>query len=159
MERVNRILNHEKYKEYIKRNNKCEIHRKFCHHDMIHFLDVCRIMYILSLEKSLGFNKEIIYACGILHDIGRWKQYEDGTPHDIASFQIAKEILEDCSFNEEEIEQILNAIKNHRNKNNENDSLNELLYISDKLSRKCFNCSAEGQCNWEQGKKNLELKY
>jgi uncharacterized protein len=159
MERVNKILNHKKYKECIKRNSECEIDRKFCHHDMIHFLDVCRIMYIVSLEKNSGFNKEIIYACGILHDIGRWKQYQDGTPHDIASVQLAKEILEDCSFNGEEMEQILNAIKNHRNKNNEDDSLGELLYKSDKLSRKCFDCSAEDECNWDNEKKNLKLKY
>ena len=44
----------------------------------------------------------VIYAIGLLHDIGRVEQYEKGIGHHIASFNIAKEILKDIDFKEEE---------------------------------------------------------
>ena len=41
---------------------------------MEHFLDVARLMYIYNLEDQAGFSKEMIYAAGLLHDIGRYEQ-------------------------------------------------------------------------------------
>lgn len=159
MNRINRIINNGKYIEYIDKINELEINRELCHHDMQHFMDVSRIMYIINLENKFFFDKEIIYACGLLHDIGRWQQYESNIPHEIASANLSQEILKHCYFNEKEIEEILEAIKNHRNKENEKNSLSELLYRSDKLSRACFKCSAQKQCNWSDEKKNLNIKY
>lgn len=43
---------------------------------MEHFLDVARLMYIYNLEDQAGFSKEMIYAAGLLHDIGRYEQME-----------------------------------------------------------------------------------
>jgi len=159
MSRVNKILKHKEYLKNLNKNIHAEINRKFCRHDLIHFLDVSRIMYIKSLENNLEFDKEIIYACGFLHDIGKWQQYEKGIPHEIASADIARDILQDCSFNENEIEMILIAIRNHRNKNNSKNSLSELLYKSDKLSRMCFNCKAQAECNWSIEMRNNQIKY
>lgn len=159
MERVNKILNHKKYIEYVERIKKLESNRKLCHHDIRHFINVSRIMYVINLEDKLSFNKEIIYACGFLHDIGKWQQYERKVPHEIASAKLAEQILIECDFNKIEIYEILKAIKNHRNKENEKNSLSELLYKSDKLSRDCFRCFAQEQCYWSEDKKNLELKY
>lgn len=159
MKRVNLILKHKKYNEYVDMIKNLEENRKFCHHDMVHFMDTARIMYILSMEGGLNFSKEIIYACGLLHDIGKWQQYEDGIPHEIAGVNLAEEILFDCKFNEEETKEILKAIGNHRKKENEKGSLSQLMFKSDKLSRRCFECKAQEECKWPHEKRNLIIKY
>jgi HD superfamily phosphodiesterase len=159
VQRVNRILSNEKYLEYVNKIKELEKNREFCRHDMQHFIDTARIMYILSLERGFNFDKEIIYACGLIHDIGRWQQYEKGIPHEIASVNLAEGILKECGFEEQEIIEILKAIGNHRAKDNIENSLSQLMYQSDKLSRKCFECKARKECNWSDEKKNLDIKY
>ncbi len=80
MERVNKILKHDLFNTYLKRNKMAEENRRFCRHDMEHFLDVARLAMIFNLRQDLSIPKEMIYAAALLHDIGRWRQYEDGTP-------------------------------------------------------------------------------
>lgn len=152
--------------DYVRRIEKAEQGRPFCGHDLTHFLDVCRLAWIFCLEESkqgeeeLLISKEWIYAAGLLHDIGRWKQYEDQTPHEAAGKELAKEILEDCGFDKAEIEAICEAIGNHRTKSvSTQRSLSGLLYRADKMSRPCFGCRAEKLCDWEREKKNMELEY
>lgn len=158
MDRINQILKLDLYKEYVSRNMLAEKQRKFCRHDMGHFLDVARIAMILNLSEEYGISKEMIYAAALLHDIGRWKQYEDGTPHEKAGGCLASEILVKCGFNKEEIADIITAIHNHRNADiKENKDLSGLLYRADKLSRACFSCAAESECSWKEDKKNLLL--
>ena len=77
MDRVNRILHNPKYRECVEKNRKYEEERIFCRHDMSHFLDVARLSWIENLEKGLGIEKELIYAAALLHDCGRFRQYED----------------------------------------------------------------------------------
>ena len=157
MERVNKIFNSTIYKEYLKRLEAYEEKREFCRHNLEHFLDMSRIAYMMVLEKNLQYSKEVIYAIGLLHDIGRVEQYEKGIGHHIASFNIAKEILKDVDFKEEEKTMILEAIINHRNC--ESNDLNAIIYKSDKLSRACYKCKAAKECNWPLEKRNLEIKY
>ena len=164
MERVNRILKHKLYREYSDRIKTWEQDRIFCKHDMIHFLDVCRLMEIEWLELQLRslevgmIDKEIIYATGLLHDIGRWQEYENGIRHEISSGQLAPEILKDCGFGETETAEIIKAIENHRNSTvKEEISLSGFLYRADKKSRACFSCKAEPECDWSVEKKNLVL--
>lgn len=160
MERVNRILEHPMYQEYLARNERAEASRCFCHHHMGHFLDVARIAVILNMTEGYGIEKEQIYAAALLHDIGRWMQYEDGTPHEKASVMLAPEILKSCGFTEEEAAGILRAIENHRNEwIREEKSLSGLLYRADKLSRPCYFCKMEKECNWKQKHKNRELLW
>jgi len=159
LHRINCIIQNQKFKEYIRKNELQEIDRKFCHHGMEHFLDVARISYIKVLENSLEIEKYIIYATALLHDIGRWIEYEEGIPHEKAGIQLAEEILTECGFKTQEIEVILEAIANHRKSNNLKNSFSELLYSSDKLSRSCFNCSAYDQCSWTCDKKNNIIEY
>lgn len=90
MDRVNRILHNPKYRECVEKNRKYEEERIFCRHDMSHFLDVARLSWIENLEKGLGIEKELIYAAALLHDCGRFRQYEDGTPHELAGAQLAR---------------------------------------------------------------------
>lgn len=52
MERFQKIVWHEKYKETYERLQQLEIDRKFCGHDIEHFLSVARISYLMILEKK-----------------------------------------------------------------------------------------------------------
>lgn len=159
MERVNKILHNPKYINYVKRIERHEKNREFCRHNMIHFLDTARIMYILSLENKLAFHKEIIYACGLLHDIGRWLQYEKGLSHHKASAELAYQFLEDAEYSEDEIEEIIKAIEGHGKDSHEENSLCDIMYRADKLSRECYRCEAKSKCNWKDEKKNINIKY
>ena len=159
MERVNRILEHPVYRECLRKNEAAEENRRFCRHNMIHFLDVARIAWILNLEEEAGVEKALLYAAALLHDCGRWKQYEDGTPHEEASVCLAQQILTDCGFAEEERECILAAIRGHRKTESAKEAgLTGLLYRADKLSRSCFACAACAECDWPEEKKNLRLR-
>ena len=85
MDRKNRILKHELFLKCYQKNEEYEKEREFCHHDIVHFLDVARLGMILNEKEKLGVGEENIYAAALLHDIGRFRQYEDGTPHEQAS--------------------------------------------------------------------------
>lgn len=155
MERVNKIFNNDKYKAYLNKNSFYEKDRIFCKHNLEHFLDVSRIAYIMALEENIDVSKEIIYAIGLLHDIGRWVEYEGGEKHNEASYKLSLYILKECDFNENEIKIILSGILNHRNK--EAKGLDKIIYLADKRSRSCFLCKAEKLCKWDKEKKNLNI--
>lgn len=160
MERVNKILAHPLYRSCLSRIAACEQERIFCGHDMGHLLDVARLAWIFNLEQGLGIERERVYAAALLHDIGRHIQYEDGTPHQLAGLPIAEQILAACGFSEKEGADILYAIENHRNPQIKAcRDLSGILYRADKMSRSCFGCRAEKECNWSREKKNLELQY
>ncbi len=158
MERINCILSNYEYISYLDKNKANEKDRIFCHHNIIHFLDVCRIAWIINLEEQLNLNKEIVYAVGLLHDIGRWQEYEMNISHEIASANLAENILNKCEFTEEEKSLILTAIKNHRTKKN-TDDLSRIIYTADKVSRPCFNCTAIGKCKKFQNNEKPKLVY
>ncbi len=158
MERVWCIFTHPFYIQYLKKNKECEKERIFCKHDMAHFLDVARLAYILNLERNYRVEKEMIYATALLHDIGKWRQYEEKIPHEVASAEISEEILKDCGFEEKERADIIRAIRGHR-KGIEKGKLAEILYDADKLSRPCFACEAEKECNWSEEKKNKQIGW
>lgn len=165
MERVNRIWHHRGYQECLGKIRVHEEAREFCRHTPEHFLDVARLTYILALEAGSLPEKpeereearELIYAAGLLHDIGRYLQYEEGIPHEKASAEIAEGILSDCGFAEEEREMVLHLIRSHRTRQQGKD-LAALFYRADKLSRNCFSCPAQEKCDWPETKKNLEIK-
>ena len=159
LERVNKILNNPKYKEYVKLNETYEADRKFCRHDLGHFLDVARIAYILVLENKMKVDKEVVYAAALLHDIGRWLQYRGDKSHEEGSADLSGDILDDAGFAGPEKDLILEAVRNHRDENPGTVSFSSIFYKSDKLSRNCFDCAAAGECNWKDEKRNLTLKY
>lgn len=158
MERVNCILRDTDFVEYTAKTKKLEEDRIFCHHDMNHLLDVCRISWILNLEEGLLIDKEKIYAAALLHDIGRWVEYETGQDHAIASGELAENILDRCGFSDNEKTDIIGAIKSHRKKQHSTD-LGRILYKADKLSRACFNCKAINQCKRFQQAQKQALLY
>lgn len=160
MERVNRILSHDLFQCYVSENAKEEKYRRFCKHDMGHAMDVARIAWILNLEEEAGLSKDLVYGAALLHDIGRYLQYRDGTPHEQASASLSEDILEECGYSDKERKEILQAILSHRDsKMAKKKDLAGVIYRADKMSRSCFACKMEKECNWKQDKKNLEIKY
>lgn len=160
MDRINKILNHHLFIENLEKNMTAEADRRFCRHDMVHFLDVARIARIINLEEGFGIPEDLIYGAALLHDIGKHRQYEEGIPHEQASALIAPEVLRDCGFDEKETSVITDAILQHRNSEVIPErSLRGVLYRADKASRPCFACKAEGDCNWKEGRKNREIVY
>ena len=158
LQRVNAICRHSLWQTSRKRIEELEQDRVFCRHDVIHFLDVARLAWIENLEQQLGLEKEHVYAAALLHDIGRAQQYQYNIPHDIAGVEIAREILTDLHFTEQEKELILSSIGHHR-KGDSCSTLAALLYKADKQSRNCFLCSAASECYWSDDKKNMKIEY
>lgn len=154
MQKVDNILADETFRHYLKKIKKKEKDRQFCKHNLRHLLDVARIAYIMSLEQKLAYSKEVIYASALLHDIGKNEQYLYGIPHEQASAKIAPDILKRAGFSDDEIETIVKVILAHRTEKKDKKSLEYIMYKADKLSRNCFWCKAEKECNWKAEKKN-----
>lgn len=160
MERINRIVQNPQYQACIAKNRAAERERIFCKHDPAHFMDVARIGQLINLEEGYNLQKELIYAAALVHDIGRYRQYADGTPHEEASALLAPEILYASGFDEKETSVIIDAVRHHRDSMIRDErSLRGILYRADKLSRACYSCEAEKMCDWKAGKKNLTIKY
>ena len=160
--RLSFIRHHPLYVSSLHRLEELEKTRIFCRHQTEHLLDVARIAYILNLEGGLGLSRDLIYTAALLHDIGKSRQYEEGIPHETASAALAERILSDMpsdlAFTAEEQLQILTAIRGHRKPRSGAGPLESLLYKSDKMSRTCFACPAEPECNLDSAKKNTEIQ-
>ena len=81
MQRIDAILQNEQFQYGLKRINLLEQDRIFCCHGLNHLLDVARIAWIMVLERNLPVQKDIVYGAALLHDLGRYRQYEDNIPH------------------------------------------------------------------------------
>lgn len=159
MERIDKIVNHRLFLENLEKNKAAEADRRFCRHDMAHFLDVARVGWILILEEELELSKELIYGAALLHDLGKHRQYLEGIPHEQASAFIAPQILVDCGFDGKETAVIVDAILQHRNPAAGGErALCGVLYRADKASRACFACKAEPDCSWKERRKNLTIQ-
>lgn len=160
MERIDKILNHHLFIENLEKNETAETDRRFCRHDMVHFLDVARIGWIINLEEGLNLSRDMIYAAALLHDICRHRQYAEGIPHEEASAEAALVILQECGFCREETDIVTDAILQHRNTETASEhNLRGLLYRADKASRACFACAAERECNRKSDRKNRKISY
>lgn len=153
--KANAILQNSKYRHYLKRIARYEKDRLFCRHDLQHFLDVARIACIIAAEKNYSINPDVIYATALLHDIGRFAEYEYHISHEEASLQLALDFIGDFSETEQQL--ILSAIRHHRSE--ATDGFSGIFYQADKASRKCFDCSVQKECNWHQDAKNFEIEY
>ena len=151
MKRVNAVLENELFRRALAEIEACEKGRVFCRHGLPHLLDTARIMSILALKEGKALPQEEIYACALLHDIGR----ESGAEHASKSAALAEKILPQCGFDEKECARICGAIAEHGHDKEGNSALAELLCRADRLSRPCFACAAAGDCYWTQ--KNTEI--
>lgn len=129
MERFQKIVCHETYKQTYEKLQELEKDREFCGHDMEHFLSVARISYLMVLEKNLDIPKDIIYATAFLHDMGRADQYEKGISHDEAGAILAEEILKDCGYTAAERKIMVDTILNHRDVEEKEDSFAAIFIV------------------------------
>lgn len=159
MDRIELIRNHPLYQQEYDRLQRMEAGRTYCGHDMEHFLDVARVCWIQVLEQKLPLTKDVVYAAGLLHDIGKGLQYEQGTPHHIASAELAEAIMPECGYDKEEMEPVLEAIRLHRKPQEHDHPLVSLLYYADKKTRLCFCCKAAKECNWSDEKRTKGIAY
>jgi putative nucleotidyltransferase with HDIG domain len=159
LKRVELLLQDELYIEYMKRNTDDGKVIKYCQHDLHHHIDVARIAYILVLEhndlnyfvRESGVSgklaaKECIYAGGLLHDIGKWKEYREGVDHASFGAKLAREILPRAFFNPHETSLICRAIYEHRNISRDMSFLGERIHRADNLSRVCSQCEERSTC-------------
>lgn len=148
MERVQRLLSDPHFRDYLRLTEQHEEQRSFCRHNLSHLLDVARIAWILCLERKLEIARPLVYAAALLHDIGRFLQYEDDSKdHAKESALLAAPLLIRHGFSEAEKEAVLQAIKAHRQPPCElADPLSALLAEADDLSRCCFECAAQAEC-------------
>lgn len=154
MEIVDRILNHPQFCTYLQMNAEAEKDRLYCRHDFQHTLDVARVAYCMTMERSLPIEKELIYATALLHDIAKWKQYGQDLDHAKEGTFLAGQILFDIDLDENTIDTILSAIRTHRSKDGDKSVLGEILYESDKACRPCVFCeSLEGCKRFARGEK------
>lgn len=170
MKRLNELINLSTYNQYLEKNQQREKERIFCKHDWNHLINVGRITYIMVLEEELTERllkkwqlnsrkdlKEIIYTTALLHDIGRWKEYDTGQDHAEASAKLAIDLLQKCNFSDLERKVILTGIKEHRGEATTDKSiLGKLLCQADNLARNCKDCSARQEC---KGIKNPIIQY
>ena len=148
MERVRRLIADPDYQLCLAENTQREALRPYCRHDFNHLLDVARIAWILCLERGLAFGQAIVYAAALLHDIGRFMQYDDPSiDHAVASRDLACPLLARHGYSVEEIALIGEAILSHRLPPAEVLlPLGQLLAEADDLSRLCSHCAAHEQC-------------
>jgi putative nucleotidyltransferase with HDIG domain len=146
--RVNKLIDNPLYKKYLLKIAKAEKKRKYCKHGFDHGLAVARIAYAFLLEQGeTCLDKEVIYIAAILHDIGRWVEYETGEDHAQASAALAQPLLEESGFNPEEIKVIIGAIHEHNRHSSENLSvLGRSLALADNWARDCRGCKAKDSC-------------
>lgn len=148
---IEHILADPQYRAHLEKNQLWEEDRPFCRHDFEHMLAVARIAYLLVLERNAGISREIAYAAGLLHDIGRWEQYQRGVPHADASAEAAEGILTRAGFDGGERALICRAIREHNAKDGVKEEgkisiLGMALQEADKYARLCWCCSARGNC-------------
>ena len=158
MHRIDKIIKDERFINRMNEINIAEKDRIFCGHGYDHLMSVARIAYILVLEERLDVSKEFVYAAALLHDIGRYSEYEKEMNHRAAGPYVARPILLDAGFSEDEAEEICEAIRLHGTFPENKGNLAGVLYRADKVSRVCFSCPAHEECNWPSEKKNEFIK-
>ena len=174
LDRINGIINNQEYQDWIIANNQAEYGSEYCRHGLEHAFDVARIAYELWLDnKGNPLAKDIVYAAGLLHDIGFWSKFEDLNEHDDdcdcgchdhnaeqeTPFQIgaalAEDILFEAGYHPAVISEITKAILNMDNDVKE--GLSVILRKANELSRPCFICPMNDKC--DKKNKNLRLVY
>lgn len=158
LELTNKILVNETYRTELDNLRKLEKNRIFCCHDIQHFLDVARITMIICKEKGVDVVPDLIYSAALLHDIGRTREYTENIPHHIAGKETAEKILDETGCSHDMKNRIISLIVNHRNQQNEKNSLESIFYIADKKSRLCFACASKDICNWHEDQKNMNIE-
>jgi HD superfamily phosphodiesterase len=159
MLRINRLIQDAEYNTYLRQIQQREANRQFCRHDYQHMVDVARITYLLLLESGdlkpfmeqygipmQATAREIVYAAGILHDIGRWREYDTNEDHAVVGARLAASLLQRAGFAAAEVLLICQAVREHRLDDGSAGMLGSYLARADDLSRPCANCNSRYEC-------------
>jgi len=152
LQAINHILGDPDYLACLWENDRREQGRIYCRHDLQHMLDVARLTYILLLESGRLGNisrergREMVYAAGLLHDIGRWRQYDGSGDHALAGAELAGPIMLRAGFSPAEVELVSRAVAEHRLGEEGASVLGRALARADDLSRDCYQCRVREQC-------------
>lgn len=153
MERIQPLLHNPTYCDSIRKIETLEKQRIYCRHGLPHLLDVARIAALLAADRNAAYPRDVIYAAALLHDLGRLKQYTTGEPHAEAGVNMARELLQETAFTEQEQAEILDAVGRHQT-GAAPDSLAQMIYEADEASRMCFTCPARDTCYWPEQRRN-----
>lgn len=161
MNYVDRLIQNEKYLETMGQIHEMERQRIYCHHGFNHLLDVARIAYLINLEMEFGYEKEFLYLCALLHDIGRAKEYSTGVSHEKAGVELAKQLLAEIEYPEELQGKILEKVEDHRHASMPEEGITRenFFWFADKRARNCFACNAAETCNWPMEKRTLHIEW
>lgn len=169
MKYVSRLLADPEFERIQREIRAREQNRIYCHHELSHALDVCRLAWILYLEAHAGApleaaelmrQKELFYVTGLLHDIGRACQYETGEHHESAGVRIARNILQRIDYPREWMAETLAVVGEHHGRSEEIMKADTLAYYirrADHLSRNCFFCEAAKTCKWTREERNRTI--
>lgn len=159
------------YLDCLSLNGERERDRLFCRHDYRHVVLVsqisCKIIKqtcgLNTFIKTEGLNGiksalEVVYAAGLLHDMGRWLQYDTGEDHALAGSVIAAGVLKRAGFSEREALVITRAIREHRKALPGQSYLGRVLCLADDLSRPCGSCSARLDCYKYEYMENIKKR-
>ncbi len=70
--------------------------------------------YATELAKKYGANEELARAAALLHDIADVKMKRDDTTHEAESLRMARELMQDADYSEEDIKLVVDdAIRYH----------------------------------------------
>ncbi len=144
MHRVRKIIADAQYQDYLARTAEAEKERIYCKHDYQHALYVARISCLIALESRRFELKPLVYAAGLLHDIGRWVEYATGEDHCQAASPLAEPLLFRAGFSREETDVIIEGIVQHRSP--QGSKIGEWLARADDLSRDCYGCQGRPSC-------------
>ncbi|MFZ5595702.1 MAG: HD domain-containing protein [Bacillota bacterium] len=171
MDRIEKIINDPFYCKCLSLNDERERDRLFCRHDFSHMFRVSLISYKILIDTGRQGDiagwavelpparlKEIVYAAGLLHDIGRWRQYDTGEDHAGAGAVMAGEILARSGFSGKEARLIARAISEHRRPGPRSGMLGRVLCLADDLSRPCLSCGARFECYKYDHMENIKEK-
>jgi len=145
-DRIQCLLGNKQFIAYMAQNEAAEKDRLFCRHGLDHGLAVAEVAVAMAQAHKQPIKYDVVYAAGLLHDIGRWREYAAKEDHALVGSVLAVEILRDCGYNREEEQTVIMAIKHHREEQKEGQDLSEVLYRSDKLVRPCSSCQAKNLC-------------
>lgn len=172
------LLKNERFLQVQREIREDEADRIYCHHELSHSLDVCRIAWIMYLEDA-GENKDAkaepqirqnrrdqmkdrFYVTGLLHDIGRSLQYRTGEHHSTAGAALAGQILREIAYPEDWARETVEFIRDHHGRQNvsaDRTSIGYFIERADQLSRNCFCCPAADTCKWKYEEKNRTIRY
>lgn len=161
--RFQKIMKHPLFEQSMNRIVQMEKERIYCKHGMEHCLDVARICTLLFVKNNQEADRDLIYGIALLHDLGRSQEGD----HSEASVKMAKTILPECGYEENETELICQVIESHSGRipkatmeqllQQKELELKEYFKMADQLSRNCFCCQASDTCKWAESERNQTI--